>query len=71
MPNTITPIHYLITDAGDGSARLRLFKTEAAKDLFLELDDCNAPDLSEGGSTLEQRDFDEALDEDAVRKSFT
>jgi hypothetical protein len=70
MTNIITtPIPYLILDGGDGSGSLVLFKTKEARDLYLEkIDDCG--DLSEGGSSIYQKDIDTAMDENDVLAEF-
>jgi hypothetical protein len=64
MSNVV--VYYLIEDGQDGSASLRLFKTEAARDRYLEevLDYCY--DMSEGGSYITQAEIDEALDMEGV-----
>jgi hypothetical protein len=68
-----TPVvYYIITDSGDGSAALRLFKTQEARDLYLE---CNEDgdwnhDLSEGGSYITQDEIDNAMTVDKVNAVF-
>lgn len=53
-------LHYLIMDAGDGSASLVFFANQEALDLYLEKKDY-CEDLSEGGSFIDQSDVDSAM----------
>jgi hypothetical protein len=55
------PLFYCITDSGDGSANIRLFKSQEALNLFLEKLEAErySYDLSEGGGIINP---DDAMD---------
>jgi hypothetical protein len=65
-------LYYCITDSGDGSASLQLFKNQDALDLYLEKMEENGDygDLSEGGGAITQNCVDTAMDEEAVIAEF-
>lgn len=61
-------IHYVLTDGGDGTAYLKLFKDEEAAKLYDQLSGYEL--ISRGHHVITQQMIDSALDVEGVRKEF-